>query len=83
MSRSGLTRRETLLSVVLSALTGALFVAVTAALLFRWQPAAWAIVGMITAEFAVFFVIAVVVYRRTRGRQWPQVEPLTDDDWDD
>ena len=82
MSRSGLTGREALLSVVLTALTGALFVAITAAVLFRWEPAAWAIVAIITAEFAVYFVIAVIVYRRTMRREWPKVEPLTDDDWD-
>jgi hypothetical protein len=84
VSRPGLTGRETLLSVVLTALTGALFAAVTAAVLFRWEPAAWAIVAIITAEFAVYLVVAVIFYRRTMRREWPKVEPLTDDDddWD-
>jgi hypothetical protein len=64
-------------------LTGALFVAVTAAVLLRWEPAAWAIVAIITAEFAVYLVIAVIFYRRTMRREWPKVEPIPDDDWDD
>jgi Na+/glutamate symporter len=78
-----LTGRERTLSWALTALAVSLFVAVGLAVLLRSRIAAWAVVAIITAEFAIWLVTSIVVYRRTMRREWPKVEPLPDDedDW--
>jgi threonine/homoserine/homoserine lactone efflux protein len=78
----GLTRRERALSWALTALVVSLFVAVGLALLLRSRVAAWAVVAIITAEFAIWLGISIVAYRSTMRREWPKVEPLPDDDDD-
>jgi hypothetical protein len=44
---------------------------------------AWLIVGGLGLASASSIAIALVEYRRTMSRPWPQVAPLADDDWDD
>jgi hypothetical protein len=59
-----------------------ILVGVVAAVL-GWRPSAWLLVGTVTALIWGRVAIAAVAYRWTMRRPWPQVQPLTDDDWDD
>ena len=45
--------------------------------------AAWVAVASLGLAAAAQIAIAVIAYRRTMRRPWPQVAPLPDDDWDD
>jgi hypothetical protein len=45
-----------------------------------WRPAAWILVGAVTALVGGHIWISAAAYRRTMRRPWPRVEPLPDDD---
>jgi hypothetical protein len=45
-----------------------------------WGPAGWILVAALAALVAGHVWISAVSYRRTMRREWPRVEPLTDDD---
>jgi hypothetical protein len=44
---------------------------------------AWVAVAGLAFGTVAHVAIAVVAFRRTMRRPWPQVAPLADDDWDD
>jgi hypothetical protein len=41
----------------------------------------WLAVASLAVGLAANVALSVVKYRRTMRRPWPQVAPLTDDDW--
>ena len=48
-----------------------------------WQSWAWLVVAGLGIGAVGQIVIGVIAFRRTMKRKWPDVAPLSDDDWDD
>ena len=46
-----------------------------------WRPAAWVMLAAVCGEIASHLVVGTIVYRSVMGRAWPDVPPLSDDDW--
>jgi ABC-type thiamin/hydroxymethylpyrimidine transport system permease subunit len=68
----------------MTALSTLVVVAGTVGVLTGARSGAWVIVGGLCLGSASSIAIALVAYRRTMRRPWPQVAPLADDDdWDD
>jgi hypothetical protein len=44
---------------------------------------AWLLLAAVVGLVAAHLAISLVAYRQIMRRPWPQVEPLSDDDWDD
>jgi hypothetical protein len=60
-----------------------LYGSVAAGFLFESRAAVFVALGAFVATLAVHLVVSIVAYRRIMGREWPKVEPITDDDdWD-
>jgi hypothetical protein len=60
-----------------------LYGSVAAGFLFESRAATFVALGAFVATLAVHLVVSIVAYRRIMGREWPKVEPITDDDdWD-
>jgi hypothetical protein len=60
-----------------------LYGSVAAGFLLESRAAAFVALTALAATLAVHLVISIVAYRRTMRREWPRVEPITDDDdWD-
>jgi hypothetical protein len=60
-----------------------LYGSVFAGLALGSRRAAYVALGAFVATVALHLVVAVVAYRRIMRREWPKVEPLEDDDWDE
>jgi hypothetical protein len=59
-----------------------LYGSVFAAFVFESRPAAFIAIVAFAAVLAMHVLLAVVEYRRTMRRPWPNVPPLLDDDDD-
>jgi putative effector of murein hydrolase LrgA (UPF0299 family) len=60
-----------------------LYGGVAAGFVFESRAAVFLVLAALAATLAVHLVVSIVAYRRIMGREWPKVEPITDDDdWD-
>jgi hypothetical protein len=60
-----------------------LYGSVAAGFVFESRGAVFVALGAFIARLAVHLVVSIFEYRRLMRREWPKVEPITDDDdWD-
>jgi hypothetical protein len=48
-----------------------------------WRDGIFLMLAWALLTFAWHLVVGLTTYRSVMARPWPQVAPLTDDDWDD